>query len=279
MSFENVFKTTYEKSIYINRLMFDHECDPHEFKHRDNETTTIAEYIKPLLKNDKPKNAIIQGAISTGKTTAMKKIIELIEKTTQKIACAYINCEIHTSKREIYKKINQELFGITIDQNRISTPDIQNNIGSYLQKNKKGLIVVLDEVDKLFENEEIKEIITSLLTTYEEYMGVRIGLYLVSSQTYSYYFDEKIKTLLAPKEVYFKDYTKEQVYEILHERCELGFVKGAITDQQLKEIVNYSVNIRDGLSILLDLGDMAEKEGSISIKDEYLDLILEKLIK
>lgn len=209
MSFEDVFKRTYGKSIYINRLMFDHECDPHEFRHREKEMEQIAELMNPILTRQKPTNAVIMGSCATGKTTAMKKILEKIEKITQNTICVCINCQLISSKREIYIRIHEKLFGYDIEQNRISTDNIYKSIANYLQKNKKGLILVLDDVDFLFHKNEAKKLFSEIMTIYEEYSGVRTGLYVIVSQTeFKYKLDEKIKSLFIPTEVYFKDYTK-----------------------------------------------------------------------
>ncbi len=277
MSFEKIFQTSYDESIYRNRLLLDHECPPTDFPFRKDEMDTIAGLINPILKNNKPTNGIIYGSCSTGKTTAIKKILEYLE-TQSKVVPVYINCELTESKREVYKKIIKKLKGVDINQNRIGTNDIHNSISNYLKNSKKGLIVVLDEADELFVNKKLKGIIKGLLKLHEEYYGVRVGIYIIVSDNIVCDLSSDLSSLLLPTEVFFRKYPKEQVYEILKKRCRLGFVQGAITENQIKEITNYSINIRVGLGILTELGDMAERDNSKKIKNEYLDKIINKLI-
>lgn len=275
MSFERIFQTTYETSIFRNRLLFDHECEPQEFKHRKYEMDTIAECMKPLLNHDKPTNAVIYGNCSTGKTTAVKRILEHIEKITTKVVCVYINSE-SKNKRDIYNHIHKKIFGYIIEQNRIGTSEIKNKIVSYMRNKHKSLIIVLDEADCL--KKELDDIVKSLLKLHEEYYGARVGLYLIAYDVKILNLSSSTNSLFQLKEVFFNEYSKEQVYDILSKRCDYGFVKGAITERQLKEVVNVSINIRDGLSILMSLGRLAERDNSKKIKDEYLNKIIYKIV-
>lgn len=275
MSFERIFQTTYETSIFRNRLLFDHECPPNEFKHRKYEMDTIAECMQPLLNNDKPNNAIIHGNCSTGKTTAVKRILEHIEKITTKVVCVYINSE-SKNKRDIYNHIHKKIFGYIIEQNRIGTSEIKNKIVSYMRNKHKSLIIVLDEADGL--KKELDDIVKSLLKLHEECYGARVGLYLITYDVKILNLSSSTNSLFQAKEIFFREYSKEQVYDILSKRCDYGFVRGAISERQLKEVVNVSVTIRDGLTILMTLGRLAEKDNSKKIKDEYLNKIIHKIL-
>ena len=104
--------------IYRNRLLLDHECPPSDFPFRKDEIDIITGLINPILTDNKPSNGIIYGSYSTGKTTAIKKILEYLE-TRSKVVPVYINCELTASKREVYKKIIKKAKGVDINQNRI----------------------------------------------------------------------------------------------------------------------------------------------------------------
>ena len=71
----------------------------------------MAMAIRPAISGGQPSNSVVLGSCATGKTTAIRKVFELVEKTTEKVVCVYINCQLHTTRFGIFSQIYKKLFG------------------------------------------------------------------------------------------------------------------------------------------------------------------------
>lgn len=263
----------YQDSDYFN-----HNFIPTKMPHRLDETNTIANYIRPILLNKKPNNLLITGNTSMGKTTAIKRLFNSFNNNTNKAYCSYINCQINTTITQIYLKIYENLTKETIIENKGSS-ELLNMIMHYLKKENKGLIVCLDDLDSYFKKKDISKILNQLLRIHEE-EGILISLIIITNKIDFYQsLDTRASSIFSHEEVSFKDYTINQTYDILKERCYKGFCKNVIQDEQIKIIANYChvfKDIRCGLDLLMELGNMINADNDCKIRDNHIDIVIER---
>ena len=92
----------YDESLFQNINAFDPDYMPQNYNFRDTQMEAMAMAIRPAIRGGQPSNAIVLGSPATGKTTAIRKVFELVEKTTEKVVCVYINCQLHTTRFGIF---------------------------------------------------------------------------------------------------------------------------------------------------------------------------------
>ena len=180
----------YDESLFQNINAFDPDYMPQNYNFRDTQMEAMAMSIRPAIRGGKPSNAIVLGSPATGKTTAIKKVFELVEKTSEKVVCVYINCQIHTTRFGIFSQIYKKIFGHIPPETGVPFSRIYDQIMKYLQTNDKALIVAFDDVNYLFQSKTANKVFYDVLRAYEEYNGVKTATFAILSHLeFKYAFD------------------------------------------------------------------------------------------
>ncbi len=266
--FDNNLKSG--ESLFINESVFDFDYLPHIIKYRENQQKYIADCIKPLLQGRNGKNLLIIGKPGIGKTAATKFVLRELEEKglDDDVIPLYINCWKKDTAYKIVLDFCDKLdYKFTAGKN---TDQLIKEITKLL--NKKPVVIVLDETDKL----QDMQILYLLLEDLN-----KKGIYLITNNMeFLSNLDNRIKSRLIPELLEFKPYNYEENYGILKERIVFGFAKDVFKDQALKLVANkaYETNdLRVGIHLLKESGIIAENEGSKFILEKHVLEAIDKL--
>ena len=214
----------YDESLFQNINAFDPDYVPPNYNFRDTQMEAMAMSIRPAMRGGQPSSAIVLGSPATGKTTAIRKVFELVEKNTEKVVCVYINCQLHTTRFGIFSQIFKKIFGHIPPENGVPFSRIYDQIMQNLQKNEKSLVIALDDVNYLFQSNTANKVFYDILRAYEEYPGVRTSIFaILSDLEFKYAFDKNVNTVFIPQEINFPLYTYSEIEDILRDRVKAGF--------------------------------------------------------
>lgn len=280
----NYFKKyiTPEQEIFRNIQYLDPQCPPKEFKYRETEMTTIASKISPIFYDSVPIPTIILGGNATGKTTAIKKLFQELEETITEIITVYINCRKKYTEAPIYREIYKNVLNKEAPKHGYSNQNLFHDAMITLKENNQSLIIALDDINYLLGNDThiaspIGQRIIQKLTRANEDYGVNIGIYpLLTSEEFKYQFDRDVQSTFIPTEVHFKPYSREEVFNIIKERCDYVFFKQIPDDvlMTITEEVLKDNNLRNAWNLLKKLGirmKIEEKEPSIKLIKEVIE--------
>lgn len=272
----------YDESLFSDFRVFDPDFTPDNFKFRDTQMEGMALAIRPALRGGQPSNTVILGSTATGKTTALRKVFTKVEKATEKVVCCYINCQLHTTRFGIFSQIFKKLFGHLPPETGVPFSRIYSQIMNHLQKNNMSLIVALDDVNYLFQSNNANKIFYDILRAYEEYPGVRTGVFaILSDLEFRFKLDQNVTTVFIPRDITFKPYSHAEIVSILTDRARAGFFPGVISDEIIEEIATYTFengDLRVGISLLKSCGNIAESDASREITEEHLEKAISSLI-
>ena len=132
-------------SLFINEVALDYEFLPKLLPYRESEQKYLATCIAPLINNRTGKNLFIYGAPGIGKTAALKFVLRDLEEETDDVVPVYINC---WQKNTTYKIMIDlcEILGYKLTHNK-RTDELFRVVKHIV--NKKSVVFVFDEVDKL----------------------------------------------------------------------------------------------------------------------------------
>lgn len=272
----------YDESLFQNINAFDPDYMPQNYNFRDTQMEAMAMAIRPAIRGGQPSNAIILGSPATGKTTAIRKVFELVEKTTEKVICVYINCQIHTTRFGIFSQIFKKLFGHIPPETGVPFSRIYDQIMQKLQKDGKALVIAFDDINYLFQTNHANKVVYDILRAYEEYPGVRTSIFaILSDLEFKYAFDKNVNTVFIPQEIMFPLYTYSQIEDILRSRSKVGFYPNVLSDDILEQISMYTLengDLRVGINLLKSCGNIAEASASRQITQEHFDKAIESLV-
>lgn len=256
------------ESLFKNDVALDYSFIPKLVPYREKEQRTIASCIKPLFEQKNGKNIFVYGQPGVGKTVALKKVLQELEEETDEIITIYINCWQRNTTYQIMAEICEKLDFKFIQNKR--TEELFRWIKQNL--NKKSVVFVFDEVDKLEDLdflymilEEVYRKTIILITNYKDWL---IDL------------DERIKSRLMPELIEFRPYNYEETKGILKQRMEYAFYANVWGDDAFDLIAKKTAELQDirtGLYLMKEAGSAAENKSSRKILLEHAQQALSKI--
>ena len=272
----------YDESLFQNINAFDPDYMPPNYNFRDTQMEAMAMSIRPAMRGGQPSNAIVLGSPATGKTTAIRKVFELVERNTERVVCVYINCQIHTTRFGIFSQIYKKMFGHIPPETGVPFSRIYDQIMKDLQKNEKSLIIALDDVNYLFQSKNANKIFYDMLRAYEEYPGVKTAIFaILSDLEFKYAFDKNVNTVFIPQEIHFPLYSYSEIEDILRDRAKAGFFPNVLSDDILEQVAMHTYengDLRVGINLLKSCGNIAEADASREITQEHFDKAVDSLV-
>lgn len=263
-----------EETLFKNITVFNPDYIPENYLHRESQMESLALCLRPALKGGKPVNSVVMGAPATGKTTAIHKIFEMVEQRSERVICAYVNCQLYNTRFNIFSQIYQHLFGFAPAETGVPFSRIYGEIMKKLSSEKMALVVALDDVNHLFYSKNANQILYDILRAHEVFPGVRTGVFaIISDIEFRYMLDKNVSSVFIPQEIIFEPYTWQDIKDILKSRVRVGFYPSVISDEILDEIVDLTHStgdLRVGIDLLRTSGNFAEADASRNIKQEHL---------
>jgi archaeal cell division control protein 6 len=258
----------HDESLFKNELVLDYEYLPHILKFREGQQEHIATIIKPLFQNRMGANLIITGKPGIGKTAACRHVLREMEKYSDKISGIYVNCWKNDTVHKIVLEICKQL-GYKWVQNKNSN-ELINEIAKIL--NKKTAVIILDEADKLKE----EQIIYYLL----EEIYKKCLIMISNEKDFLSYLDQRTRSRLIPEILEFEAYSIKETFEILKERADVAFYPTVCQDEHIENIAEKAFEVGDlrtGLFLLKECGNAAENRSSRKIEISDIEKAIGKL--
>ena len=257
-----------DESLFKNELALDYSFLPKILQHREQQQRYIATTIKPLLTGKNGKNLFIYGAPGIGKTAAMRFVLNEVGEETDEVVPVYINCWQRNTTFKIVAEICDQL-GYRLTHNK-RTEELFAVVKNML--NKKAAVFAFDEVDKLEE-------IDFLYDIHEEIYKKSI-LLVTNDKAWLDDLDDRVKSRLLPETLEFKPYNLEETKDVLKQRVQYAFVPNVWEDDAFELIVKKTAEAQDirlGLHLMREAGNIAEDKSSRKITLEHCDEAIKKI--
>ena len=262
-----------ESPVFLNREVFEMDYIPDIYKYRDEQLSKMAMYCNSIPDNIAPKNLQLFGGNATGKTTTLKQFFNMLDEAFPNVETVYINCQLFNTENAVYGKIYNQLFGFKGSINGKSNSMLFNKIVEKLKKENKILIIGLDDFDSFKSMDGLNKMLYNFLRIHEVEEGMQICIFTVSNKE-NLKLTPAVETIFNRIPIVFDQYSLEQMYHILDDRCRYGFYPGVISDELIRVVANKSYNIgnlRYGIKALSGAGQKAEVFGEGKIIRNFLD--------
>jgi cell division control protein 6 len=258
------------EGIFLKSGVLNYSHVPEEVLFRDVERQVIAECVKPLLRGQKAYNLFVHGDPGLGKTLCALDIIRKLEDYSGDVKCVYINCWDSSREYQALVDVGKAL-GYFFYQGK-SSDEIFREVVKRVEK-IKGLVLVLDEVDKLRD--------ASFIYRFADALEGKVSLILIANdKDFLLSLEPRIVSRLSVDDLHFKPYSLQEAKEILKARCSQAFRPGAFSELLLNRVVRETYNagdIRVGLFLLLRSVRLAEEDSRSNVEKVDVDVALKKL--
>jgi len=270
-----------EQKIFKNEEALMPDFIPVEINNRENEIKEIATSINALIKGRKGENLFLIGPPGTGKTCCSKYILNELGEHTQRVLPIYINCWEHSSRFVILGLIARET-GMVIPRRGVSIDEITDRLIEGFKKSKyKGMVIVLDEIDRLFISKEEEAKVLYDLSRAKENFGINTSIICISnSKNVLVKLDNRIRSSLSPRSLEFRPYSPTALKNILNQRAKLAFFPGALEDEVIPLCaaigLNHGGDARVSINALWKAGKDAESKDQKKVYIKNVENIKEK---
>ncbi|MBI5871620.1 ORC1-type DNA replication protein [archaeon] len=284
--FEDYIK---KEPLFINKKVLQASYTPETIPHREKEIQKVANILAPALRNEKPSNLFLYGTTGTGKTLVIQHVINKIELIAKKnsipIKIVYLNCKLKRIADTEYRIIAELARGLDVNvpATGLPTDEVYKLFIRALEKERRVLIIVLDEIDQLV-NKAGDEILYNLTRLHGDIKTSEISIIGISNDlTFTNELDPRVKSSLSEEELSFHPYNALQLQSILRERAEKAFNKEVINQGVLEKCAAYAArehgDARRALELLRVAGELAERKNAACISMEDIDFAEEKIEK
>lgn len=263
------------QTIFKEKEVFTIEYIPETVKYRNTQVEKILYNLKDNLDQQKrPYHMILNGSYGTGKTLTINYIFSQVEKRYPRVKTVHVNCKNYKSQYQIYLKIHEKLFNKRRRVDGLSTFNIFNNIINEIVRRNIILLVALDDISSVKSDRDLNNVLYNLLRASESDKNAKITVFSVTNDKILLFLDKNVQTVFNGINVNFPNYSYDEIYNILSERCHLGLYNGAVSDEILNDLAKYTYDmgdLRKGFDEIYKAGLNAEYKGSHKILKSHFN--------
>ena len=269
----SIFKRHIEKRnrLVKNKNILQTSYLPGELPHRTAEIDSIATIIATAWDGDKPSNIMIFGKPGTGKTAVMNFIgNELRREDPDGNMCTYIyiNCGVVDTQYGVLLNIANQIiidFERRIPFTGWSLEKVYSEMKTYIDEQRRVVIVVLDEIDRLV-SKSGDDALYHLSKINEDLKHSKLSLIGISNDLrFMEFLDPKIKSRLSEEKMVFHPYDAGQLEDILRGREKIAFEEGILDPEVIPYCAALSARETGDARMALDLlrisAEIAERNG------------------
>ena len=278
------------KSLIKNRSILHFTYIPNKIFHRDSEQEKVTQSLLPILKQSRPSNLLVYGKPGTGKTLVVRKVLlkiqERVEKSHFPIKLVYANSKEETTLYGLLVSFGRQLG---LDEKKLPSTglaisEVFKRLLRTINEGHLNAVFVIDEIDYLAElvSKTGKDILYQLTRANGRLKHGSLTLVGISNDlTFKERLDPRVISSLGEEEIVFTNYTVEQIRKILEDRISMAFVEGALEKSALNLCAAMAGrehgDARRAIDLLRVAGEIAEREQSLTIKEEHIRAASQKI--
>lgn len=268
------------KSIFrMDREILRPSYIPERLPHREKQIEQLAQILVPALKGDQPSNVLMFGKTGTGKTAVVRYIENELKKAdaAHLVHYLYLNCEIVDTPYGVLQGIANrftENLNQRIPFTGLSTDRVYSLLVEKLDEERRIVIIVLDEIDKIV-TKNGDDILYQLLKINDDLSRARVSLIGISNDLkFTEYLDPRVRSRLSDEKMVFAPYNAEELADILVDRSRLAFDDGVAPPGVLSLIAALAAqehgDARRALDLLRVSAELVERQGEDRITEEHV---------
>ncbi len=278
--FDDFLKNT---EIFQNKEVLRPNYTPDNLPHRDKQIQSLVSILVPAVRGDTPSNILIYGKTGTGKTAVVKFVGQELEETSEfhGMACyvLYVNCEIVDTQYRLLATL-AKLVGKEVPMTGWPTDQVFEEFKKTVDKEKRVVIIIMDEIDKLVRKGD--DVLYNLSRINTDLKNARISLIGISNDLkFTEFLDPRVKSSLGEEEIIFPPYDANQIHDILEQRAGMAFKSNMLDETVIRLCAAFAAqehgDARRALDLLRVSGEIAERTKSPVVEEKHVRVAQEKI--
>lgn len=278
--FDDFLKNT---EIFQNKEVLRPNYTPDNLPHRDMQIQSLVSILVPAVRGDTPSNILIYGKTGTGKTAVVKFVGQELEETSEfhGMACyvLYVNCEIVDTQYRLLATL-AKLVGKEVPMTGWPTDQVFEEFKKTVDKEKRVVIIIMDEIDKLVRKGD--DVLYNLSRINTDLENARISLIGISNDLkFTEFLDPRVKSSLGEEEIIFPPYDANQIHDILEQRACMAFKSNMLDETVIHLCAAFAAqehgDARRALDLLRVSGEIAERTKSPVVEEKHVRVAQEKI--
>ncbi|WP_254546592.1 Cdc6/Cdc18 family protein [Halomarina pelagica] len=274
------------ETVFEDKELLRPSHTPDLLPHREGQIAQLAEHLGATLRGDAPSNVQIYGKTGTGKTVCVKYVTqELIRAAgTTAVPCRveYVNGEVTDTQYRVFASLTNRIA--TADGEREGdrpvpvsgwpTGRVYRAFVRAVDALDRGVVVVLDEVDKLVRR-DAGDALYKLLRVNADLERSHVSVVGISNDlTFTDALDPRVRSSLGDAEIVFPPYDGLQLRDILRVRASAAFRDGRVTDGVIPLCAAFAArehgDARRALDTLRVAGEVADAAGADRVEEHHV---------
>ncbi|MGI0091419.1 MAG: Cdc6/Cdc18 family protein, partial [Nitrososphaerales archaeon] len=280
----------FQKALASPRLFRTHDAlrsdyVPDHLPFRNDQITSIAQVLAPLLHSSKPSNLLIYGKTGTGKTTVTKHVTTKLGQTciSKRILSARFVYSNARSAGTEYRALAELATGIglSIPFTGLAVSEVLSRVQQFMKSNSLHTVFVLDEIDylvKSFGDGLLYDLTNSSDSIGPSFLSI-IGI--SNDLQFKEELGARVLSRLSEEETVFPPYSAIELKTILHERAKFAFNLNVYTEAAVNLCAALSGSehgdARRAVDLLRIAGEVAEREGAQQLDEKHVRIALQKI--
>ena len=275
-----------EPTIFANKDLLDISHLPSEDQiiGRDEQIGKLGQALAPALYGNSPNNVLVYGKTGTGKSLCSKfiarQLVTRAEESDEQISAgfAYVNCLQFSTETQAVRRTARDLLDsvddpeVSIPSKGISVSAYYNRLWTLLDEHYDAAIVILDEVDKLDDDNILTQF--SRASEAGSIEDAKLGIIGISNKIgYKDSLSERIKSSLCERELIFPVYDADQLQSILQSRSS-AFKNGVLNDDVIPLVAAVAAkehgDARKAIDVLRFAGEIAQENDDDEVRIEHV---------
>jgi cell division control protein 6 len=275
---QSPFKST--NKIFQTKEPFEEAYHPEKILEREAEIETFAAALQDVLDGFGPPNVFIYGQTGVGKTATTQKVTEYLETEAAdaevNLTVFRINCNKRDTTYKVITHLANELYPEETFKQGHHPDTLWERIYTALDALGGSILVVLDEIDKLAEEEELLYEFPRA-NAMGELAQAKVGIIGISNNfKFRENLSPRVKSTLTEREIQFSPYDANELRTILNYYAGLVFYEDVLTDDVVPLCAAFTAqdtgDARMALDLLETAGDIARHEETDTVSEEHVRL-------
>ncbi len=278
-SLREMFSRQMEKrasSVFANKALLDPSAVSVKIVGRTRQFEALVALLGDLGASYLPPLIQIYGSPGTGKTSVVRQVATEATAQFADLEVAYVNLK---ECRSLFAAANQILFQVTGQKESpvAGLDGIFEELWGAL-KQKKYLVLILDEIDSIFEDKRYKpsDFLYRFLRHREAGKPPVVGLITITNVLMGIesLLDSRVRSSMGNQSVYFPPYKGREVLAILEDRA-AAFRPAVLGPDVLPRCAQLAAeehgDARRALDLLRKAGELADRQGVGTVEARHLD--------